>query len=556
MPGGYEAFVEVLPDFSKLKDRANSQLSGILGSAGTAGGLVAGNQIGAGIVGGIGRFAGPVLAAVVALGIGTLVGQAIGNGVRYALGSISLASDLNESFNANDVTFGADVSKQLQLLGQSAPQRLALTRNAFAGFATQFSAFAKTVRGNDVVGFLDQLTTRGADFASVYNLEVADALTLFQSGLAGETEPLRRFGLDLSAAAVKTFAYANGIGEVGKELTEAEKVQARYGLLLEQTSATQGDAANTAGQLAGQQRRLNVALEEAQTRFGTAILPTALDLTRFANEELIPILGSALDEAGPKLAEAIERSLPQIKELVASAANDLPKAIDAAVVLAGLVSDSIQGDLQFFSDAEDVFERTNTFFTEYLPAWAEGSVTVEESWQGFFNFWDLAWDGTADTVENKSDEIKDHWQSSLAGLKKLTADFSLQSEGYALAQGFADGITTGSELAALAAERMALRARDTVRNTMLIQSPSKVMAELGGFVAEGFALGITGKTGMVESAVGLMLSLPNISGSTGSATAASTTGARGVVRDVHYHGVDGQQALTMLKQEVGGRLSI
>ena len=55
--------------------------------------------------------------------------------------------------------------------------------------------------------------------------------------------------------------------------------------------------------------------------------------------------------------------------------------------------------------------------------------------------------------------------------------------GAAFAQGFADGIETNAEKAALAAERMALRTADKVRNAMQIQSPSKVMHALGAFTA-------------------------------------------------------------------------
>ena len=64
------------------------------------------------------------------------------------------------------------------------------------------------------------------------NLDVNQAAELFQSGLAGETEPLRKFGIDLSAAAVEASAYANGIAKAGKPLTEQQKVQARYALLM------------------------------------------------------------------------------------------------------------------------------------------------------------------------------------------------------------------------------------------------------------------------------------------------------------------------------------
>ena len=45
-----------------------------------------------------------------------------------------------------------------------------------------------------------QLTQLGYDIASFYNIDVADAMAKIQSGIAGELEPLRRIGWDLSDA--------------------------------------------------------------------------------------------------------------------------------------------------------------------------------------------------------------------------------------------------------------------------------------------------------------------------------------------------------------------
>jgi len=547
------AWVEVLPDFRNFRGTANSQMSGILGAAGTAGGLVAGQNMGVGLLGGIKGIAGPLVGVVTALGIGKLVGDAIEGGIRYSLSGISLASDLNEAFNANEVMFGDQIAEQLEKLGTDAPKRLALTRSAFAQMATQFGAFAKTIRGNDVPGFIDELTTRGADFASVYNLEVKDALQLFQSGLAGETEPLRKFGLDLSAAAVESYAYRNGIAEVGTALTEAEKVQARYGALLEQTAAVQGDNANTAGELAGQQRRLNVAMEEAQTSFGQALLPTALDVVTFANEDLLPILSDALAKAGPKLAQSLEDVLPEIKELVGTAADRLPAAIEAAIGAVSLASDSFSADFGSGGIFDpEVIENLDDFF-----AYMSEPKTFDEFRDGFNNFFWGIRDGMTQAdrdVKEKSDSIKEYWKANLAQMKADTEAASLASAGVAFAQGFADGIETGAEAAILAAERMALRTRDKVKNTMLIESPSRVMRELGGYVSEGFALGIGDNLALVDNAFGSLLP-SGTAGSLAGTVQAGSAGTSGGLRDVHFHTEDPTVAYQMMKNEMGGRLA-
>jgi hypothetical protein len=245
---------------------------------------------------------------------------------------------------------------------------------------------------------------------------------------------------------------------------------------------------------------LNAQLAESQTRLGEALLPSATDALQFANDDLLPVLESTIATVGPQLAQTLRDSAPEIKEAITAIASTIPDAIDLAGKVLPVISASIEGDVRFLEDGQKTFDRTNQFFTEYLPRWAEGSVTVQESWEGFFNWWDLAWDGTADTVENKSDEIKDYWADTLAGMKAQAQQASLASEGVAFAQGFADGITSNEEAAILAAERMALAARDKVKNTMLIESPSRVMRELGRFVPEGFALGINDGVPFIDRA--------------------------------------------------------
>ena len=227
------------------------------------------------------------------LKVGAVIGGAMAAaaGTKFLKESIKEASDLGESINAVNVTFGK-AAGGIKRLGKDAADSLGLSNSEFNGLAVQFSAFTKTIAGDggNVVKTMRDLTTRGADFASVMNLDVNEAMGIFQSGLAGETEPLRKFGIDLSAAAVESHAYAKGIADAGEELTEQQKVQARYSLLMKQTAKTQGDFANTSDSLANVQRRLGANWDNIQATVGMKLIPALERLSGWVVNEGLPKL--------------------------------------------------------------------------------------------------------------------------------------------------------------------------------------------------------------------------------------------------------------------------
>lgn len=218
---------------------------------------------------------------------------AVTKGLQFFSDATKEASDLNESLNAVRVTYGKNAAG-VQDLGAKAAQALGLSKTEFNGLSVRFSNFAQTVagKGGDVVGTLDDLTTRASDFASVMNLDVNDAAELFQSGLAGETEPLRKYGIDLSAAAVQAHAMAKGIWDGTGEMTEAQKVQARYSLLMKSTSKTAGDFANTSDQLANRQRIVKAEMANARAEIGTALLPVMSSLTKVVQTQVVPAVAA------------------------------------------------------------------------------------------------------------------------------------------------------------------------------------------------------------------------------------------------------------------------
>ena len=256
------AYVTLIPVAKGFKNSIEKELGGIDGIGGDIG-----SKTGGSFANGFGKslksmavVAGSALAAV---GVG-----------QFFKESITQASDLGESINAVNKAYG-DYAGDVLKLGGDVANRLGLSTVDFNAAAVRFSSFAERVvgKGGDVAGFVDDLTTRAADFASVYNIDVSEALQVFQSGLSGEAEPLKRFGINLLDSEVKAYAYANGIASVGSELTETQKTQARYGLLLESTNKTAGDFADTSDGLANSQRILSANLQNLQATVGQGLTP-------------------------------------------------------------------------------------------------------------------------------------------------------------------------------------------------------------------------------------------------------------------------------------------
>lgn len=267
------------------------------------------------------------------------LGVAAAGLVKFGGDAVKAASDLQESTNAVNVSF-LEAAEGVLKIGENSAEALGLARTEFNQAAVRFSAFAERIvgEGGDVAGFIGDITTRAADFASVFNIEVAEALQVFQSGLAGEAEPLKRFGINLLQTEVAAYAVANGISESASSMTEAEKVQARYGLLMEQTNKTAGDFANTSDGLANSQRILRARFTDLQAEIGNALLPVVTNLFQAFGEKLLPKL-EELGEflASPQGQKIIEDTAEAFFDFFETIVDNIDTIVDVTIKVAGLI---------------------------------------------------------------------------------------------------------------------------------------------------------------------------------------------------------------------------
>ena len=136
-----------------------------------------------------------------------------------------------------------------------------------------------------------------------------------------------------------------------------------------------------------------------------------------------------------------------------------------------------------------------------------------------------------DRVVSRVQEFKSQVQSLPGEMSAIGS-----SMGSNLWSGFVGGILAGVAAVTEAGSLLANAAKSAVSTTLDIHSPSRVLAELGGHTAAGFAQGVDGGAGQVDAAMNALVtpSLPPGSPAAGGAGGAGA-GVVITIGDIHVH---------------------
>lgn len=198
----------------------------------------------------------------------------IKTGAKTIAGFISKSNDYIENVNLFNVSMGEYAGEARQYAEQVGelmgidPGEWMRNQGVFMTLATGFG-----VTGERANIMSKNLTQLGYDLSSFFNLPYEDAMQKLQSGLAGELEPLRRIGYDLSVARLQQEAYTLGINKKVSAMTQAEKAELRYHAILTQVTVAQGDMARTLNAPANQLRIFNSQIEQAGRAIGNIFIP-------------------------------------------------------------------------------------------------------------------------------------------------------------------------------------------------------------------------------------------------------------------------------------------
>lgn len=193
------------------------------------------------------------------------------------------------------------------------------------------------------------LTQLGYDISSFYNISVSDAMTKLSSGIAGELEPLRRLGYDLSVARLQQEAYNLGINESVNNMTQAEKSQLRYYAIMTQVTTAQGDMGRTLIAPANQMRVFSAQVQQAARSLGNVFIPMLNAVLPYAIAfvKVIRMVGDALASLfGFELPEIDYSSLQDgvgIVDDISSGIDDTSSGLGSAAKQAKKLKDHLLG---------------------------------------------------------------------------------------------------------------------------------------------------------------------------------------------------------------------
>lgn len=257
------------------------------------------------------------------------------------LKAMDMASDLDESMSKVNVVFGESSEAVINFSEDAATALGQSQQEALEAAGTYGNLFVSMGLGQDVAADMSTgLVTLASDLASFNNAMPIEALEALRAGLTGEAEPLKRFGVNINAAAIGTKALELGLADVEvdmikvqgatldvekaqrkwieamdehgessvevqeanqtvielqqklnealqgtvEELTPAQKAQAVYALVLEQTTTAQGDFARTSEGMANQTRIAKAQLSDAAATMGQQLLPIGLQVIGWVNK--------------------------------------------------------------------------------------------------------------------------------------------------------------------------------------------------------------------------------------------------------------------------------
>jgi hypothetical protein len=319
--------------------------------------------------------------------------------------AIKAASDFEEATSKVNVIFG-QASKSIKDFAATAATSLGQSKQSVLDAAGAFGTFGKSagLAGEDLALFTTDFVTLSTDLASFNNTTPEEAVQAIGAALRGESEPLRRFGVLLNDAALKSEAMRLGIYKGSGALTAQQKVLAAQAAIYKQTSDAQGDFARTADGLANSQRTLTALFKNLQIELGQKLLPVT---TNFVNS-LIDIK-DALDNI-PKPAKSATQA---IAEFVAKAVL----SVNPLVKLYNIIT-QIGNQLNKTTDTTGAYNQSLNYGTQQAIRMAEAADKLKNE----FEEEEVAVGGAKKEVESFAAALKDKLSEAVDTAKEKLAE--------------------------------------------------------------------------------------------------------------------------------------
>lgn len=204
--------------------------------------------------------------------------------------SVDISSDLTEVQNVVDVAFGK-YKKTIEEFSKTSITDFGMSELTAKTMAGRFQSMGVAIgfSQKEMSKISTNLTALAGDMASFYNAEQEAVATSLQSVFTGETEPLRKYGLDLTQATLQQWAMKQGLDANISSMSQAEKTMLRYRYVIANTEAVQGDFARTADSWSNQVRVLRQNFEVLGSIVGGVVINAFKPFVKALNTVMVQV---------------------------------------------------------------------------------------------------------------------------------------------------------------------------------------------------------------------------------------------------------------------------
>lgn len=224
--------------------------------------------------------------------------SAVASLVAVPLGlTIKAASDMEETMNKFNVVFG-NSSKAVKEWSDKFARDVGRSKQQVADFmaGSQDLFVPLGFEPGAATEMSKQITSLAVDLASFNNKADADVIRDLHAALTGSGEVMKKYGVLVSEAAVKQELLRTGMDP--KTATDQQKVMARLSIIMQGTTAAQGDAMRSADAYANQMKRLKAVVSDTAADIGKALLPTVTAFVKYAADAVTKISGWVRENQG------------------------------------------------------------------------------------------------------------------------------------------------------------------------------------------------------------------------------------------------------------------
>lgn len=251
------------------------------------------------------------------------------------------------------------------------------------------------------------LTMLSADWASLSNLDTADVMQNFQSGLVGQSRALYKYGIDITSAGLAQTAMNHGITESIKNLSQQSKMPLRVLTMLEQSKVAYADLARTINQPANQLRMLQAGFKKLSLTIGSLFMPIVQKLYPYMNAVVMVLQDFAqwvAKLAGIKLGDTDgSRKTPEVPDY-SNAAGDTDKVaknMDKTAKKTKKAADNLQG----FDIVNKLQDNSDSDSSDTDPSGGNANIDLSKDISDALKNYEKIWDNAFKSNQNKAVEL-------------------------------------------------------------------------------------------------------------------------------------------------------